>query len=100
MDAWENDPADQTGCCGVSIDHGVVIRPDMDSSIWDLQMLSEPGRRELIWMCFQKERGVALSDEHRSGCGGGGSVPPWLKMGRGGVLTWKKRSGNFQGERR
>ena len=49
---------------------------------------------------LQKDRGVALSDEHRSGCGGGGSGPPWLKMGRGGVLTWKKRSGNFQGERR
>ena len=37
------------------MDHGVGIGPDMDSPIWDLQMLSKPGRRELIWMCFQKE---------------------------------------------
>ena len=44
----KKDPADQTGCCGGSIDHGLVFGPDMDSSRWALETLSESGRRELI----------------------------------------------------
>ena len=39
----KKDPADQTGCCRASIDHGVVFGPDMDSPTWALETLSESG---------------------------------------------------------